>query len=290
MTMSGKLQKKLNSHWDTFTASEQKIATYLLDNLRGIPFETAASLGRNVGVSSMTVGRFLRNLGYAGVGELKQELRGDAEWLKLYKSPKLSSDADVAGKNLQADIRALTDVHGLIQREEWEPIVHLLAVADRVSVASFQQGRFLGLGFAALLQYVRSNVYFADGVDGAYTDVLLDSTEHSCVVLIDVQRYSRHFRVLAEEAVARHIPLIVITDAHCYWARQLTQHVLTLPMRGERVWHSFADFTSLFSLLVGAVSHESDDVYERIGDINRMREKFIGYVGSSRPGRGKTRK
>lgn len=288
--MTEKLQKKLKDRWETFTASEQKIATYLLDNIRAIPFETAASLGRNVGVSSMTVGRFLRNLGYAGVGELKQELRDDAEWMKLYKNSAPSPDADGTGGNLQADIRALTDVHALVHRDEWTPIVHLLASADRVSVASFQQGRFLGLGFASLLQYVRPNVYFADGVDGAYTDVLLDSNERSCVVLVDVRRYSRHFRVLAEEVAARGIPLVVITDTHCYWARKLTDHVLTLKIRDERVWHSFTDFTSLFSLLVGAVSDESGDVYERIGDINRLREKFIGYVGSSRPERGKTRK
>src|SRR5699024_11711328 len=99
------------NRWETFTASEQKIATYLLDNIRGIPFETAASLARNVGVSSMTVGRFLRNLGSAGVGELKQELREDAEWMKLYRNTAPSPDA---GGNLQADIRALTDVHALV--------------------------------------------------------------------------------------------------------------------------------------------------------------------------------
>ena len=34
------LQKKLKSRWDTFTTSEQKIATYLLQNPGGIPFES----------------------------------------------------------------------------------------------------------------------------------------------------------------------------------------------------------------------------------------------------------
>lgn len=277
--MSGKLQKKLKSRWETFTASEQKIATYLLHNLHGIPFETAASLGRRVGVSPMTVGRFLRNLGYAGVGDLKEELRDDATWLKLYKSSSQSRDADFVSENLEAEIHALTDVHALARTEEWKPVVTTLASADRVSVASFQQGRFLGLGFASLLQYVRSNVYFADGVDGAYTDLLLDSTENSCVVLIDVRRYSRHFRILAEEVAARGIPLIIITDTECYWARKLTSKVLMLSIHSDRLWHSFADFTSLFSLLLGAVARELGDVYGRIGDINQLRQKFIGYAG-----------
>ena len=41
-TMTKDLQKKLKSRWETFTTSEQKIASYLLHNISGIPFETAA--------------------------------------------------------------------------------------------------------------------------------------------------------------------------------------------------------------------------------------------------------
>ena len=81
---------------------------------------------------------------------------------------------------------------------------YLLVEADRVSVASFHHGRFLGIGFASLLQHVKPRTSFADGLDGAYADVLLDSTKNSCVVLIDFRRYSRHFRLLAEECGARH--------------------------------------------------------------------------------------
>lgn len=288
------LQKKLKSRWPTFTTSEQKIAGYLLNNISGIPFETAASLGKRVGVSAMTVGRFLRNLGYAGVGELKEELRGDAPWLKLYRTPGQAADADFISESLQAEVRALGEVHALARSAEWRSIVKTLASADRVSVASFQQGRFLGLGFATLLQYVRPHVGFADGVDGAYTDVVLDSTANSCVVLIDVRRYSRHFRILAEEVAARGIPLVIITDTQCYWARELTDKVLMLSIHADRVWHSFADFTSLFSLLLGAVAREMGDVYGRIGEINQLRQKFIGHAGPSlsadAPPRGGTRK
>jgi DNA-binding MurR/RpiR family transcriptional regulator len=287
--MTKDLQKKLKSRWQTFTTSEQKIASYLLNNISGIPFETAASLGKRVGVSAMTVGRFLRNLGYAGVGDLKEELRGEAPWLKLYRAPEQARDADFITENLQAEIRGLTDVHALARSEEWKPIVRLLATADRVSVGSFQQGRFLGLGFATLLQHVRPHVIFESGVDGAYTDMLLDSTSESCVVLIDVRRYSRHFRILAEEVVERGIPLIIITDPQCYWARQLTPNVLMVPIHADRAWHSFGAFTGLFSLLISAVTRETGDVLGRIGDITRLRQKFIGYAGPSLAGRAEPR-
>ena len=272
------LQKNLKSRWDTFTTSEQKIATYLLQNPGGIPFETASSLGQRVGVSAMTVGRFLRNLGYAGLNELKEELRGDAPWLQLYRNPDVAGDPATMSESLKAEIRGITTAHALTRTPEWKAVVKLLVNADRVSVASFHQGRFLGLGFASLMQSVKPRTRFDEGLDGAYTDLLLDSSGKSCVLLIDFRRYSRHFRILAEECAARGIPLAIITDSQCYWARQLTDHVLMLPAGMERPWHNFTAVTSLLSLLIGAVTREQGDMFDRIGDITQLRQKLVGYV------------
>ncbi len=277
------LQSKLKSRWETFTTSEQKIAAYLLHNISGLPFETAASLGRRVGVSPMTVGRFLRTLGYAGLNALKKELRGGAPWLQLYKNPDQAGDPATMSESLKAEIRGVTIAHALTRTAEWKSIVRMLVDADRVSVASFHQGRFLGLGFASLMQHVKPRTRFDEGLDGAYTDLLLDSTEKSCVLLIDFRRYSRHFRILAEEAVARGIPLAIITDSQCYWARQLTDHVLMLPADMERPWHNFTAANSLLSLLIGAVSREQGDMFDRIGDITQLRQKLVGYVEAPAP-------
>jgi DNA-binding MurR/RpiR family transcriptional regulator len=176
----------------------------------------------------------------------------------------------------------VSEAHALAKGEEWKAIVHLLATADQVAVASFQLGRFLGQAFATLLQQVRPRVTFTSGTDGAYADVLVDSGTRSCVVLIEQRRYSRHFRVLAEEVAARSIPLVIMTDTQCYWARQLTPHVLMLPIDGRRPWHAFGAFSSLFSLLLNAVIHECGDVvYTRVEQITNLRQQFIGYSGPS---------
>ncbi|MEP7185263.1 MAG: MurR/RpiR family transcriptional regulator [Rhodanobacter sp.] len=271
------LQRKLKRQWDSFTTSEQKIAAYLQHNISGIPFETAASLGQRVGVSPMTVGRFLRTLGYAGLNELKKDLRGNAPWLPLYKNLEHASEADFVAESLQTDIRVLTQAYALARTEAWTSIVKMLVTAERVSVASFHMGRFIGRGFADLLQHVKPRTRFADGADGSYADVLLDSGADSCVVLIDFRRYARHFRLLAEEVAARGIPLVIITDSQCYWARQLTDNVLMLPLDPHRAWHNFGAVTSLLSLLISEVTRVQGDMFERIGDITALRQQFVGY-------------
>ncbi|GAB2582962.1 MurR/RpiR family transcriptional regulator [Dyella jejuensis] len=273
------LQQELKDRWDGFTASEQKIASYMLQNIHDVPFETAVSLGEHVGVSAMTVGRFLRNLGYDGVAELKEALRGKGTWQQLYTEPAPSKDSDAVAAHLQEEIRALSEVHALVGTHEWNSVVKQLVSADRVSVASFQHAGFLGQGLAKMLQQVRPNVSFHSGSDGAYLDMLLDSTRKSCVVLIDVRRYFKQFRPLATEVAARGIPLVLITDTDCYWARELTPHVLMV--RANWVWHSYSGLISLFSLLIASAIQQSGNVMGRIGSVNELRQKLVGYMGSS---------
>jgi DNA-binding MurR/RpiR family transcriptional regulator len=274
--MSQALEQRLKDRRESFTESEQRIASYLLQNLRDLPFETAASLAKRVGVSPMTVGRFLRTLGYEGVGALKEELRGTAAWRQLYAGPAPQERRDAVAAHLEAEVGALTAVHTLPGTREWAASVRLLARADRVSVASFQTGTFLGLGLATLLQQLRPRVSFNPGSDGAYIDMLLDSDRDSCVVLIDARRYFRQFRALSTEVVKRSIPLLLITDTDCYWARDLTRHVLMVP--AERLWHSYSAYTSLFSLLAASLIEELGDVMDRLGDINQLRQELVGYV------------
>lgn len=279
MTTPKDLQQLLKDRWDSFTASEQKIAHYLLHNIRDLPFETAASLSKRVGVSPMTVGRFLRTLGYDGLNELKEALRGDGSWRHLYKEPEQPKDTDAVAAHLQSEIRALTDVHALVGTKEWKSVTKLLMSADRVSVASFQHAAFLAEGFAKTLEHLRPHVSFHSGSDGAYIDMLLGSTRNSCVVLLDMRRYFKQFRVLAEEVAARGIPLVMITDTDCYWARDLTPHVLMI--RPSWVWHSYSAYTTLFSLLATSFVQEmGEEVMERLGDVNELRQKLVGYLGS----------
>lgn len=280
--MSKDLKQKLKENWEGYTTSERKVATYLLHNIRDLPFETATSVGKRVGVSPMTVGRFLRSLGYGSFGDLKEEIRGDNTWRHFYKPQEQAKDADEIDSHLQAETRGLASAHALARSKAWKNIIKLLVSADHVSVASFQHSTFLGLGLAKLLQQVRPRVIFSDGSDAAYLDLLLDSNKNSCVVLIDMRRYFKQFRTIAERVVERKIPLVLITDTDCYWARELTPHVLMV--EASEVWHSFSAVSSLFSLIVADVSKERGDVMDRLSEINELRQDLVGYLGAA-PGR-----
>ena len=120
--MLNKVAQQLRERYDQFTVAERMIAGWLLDNMASIPFETAASIGQRVGVSAMTVSRFLKSLGYSGLAALKDDLRGelgDAPWLL---PPKAGAGPD---SRLMAETAAIADVYRLAQTPEWAAIVAL---------------------------------------------------------------------------------------------------------------------------------------------------------------------
>ena len=57
------------------TPAERRIAKYLMEHMNELPFETAATLAEKLGLSPMTVGRFLRSLGYRQLSDIREHLR-----------------------------------------------------------------------------------------------------------------------------------------------------------------------------------------------------------------------
>ena len=272
--MPNKVAQQLRERYDQFTVAERMIAGWLLDNMASIPFETAASIGQRVGVSAMTVSRFLKSLGYSGLAALKDDLRGelgDAPWLL---PPRAGAGPD---SRLKAETSAIADVYRLAQMPGWATIVALLATAPNVYVAGFQSERGLASGFAHQLLYVRPGVHSLDGASGLYAE-MLEASPRDVFVLVDIRRYSRHFRLLAERAVAAGVPVVVVTDPYCPWARDLTPHILAAEVSLGHFWDMDTALASLLNLL-------ADDVMRRIGTVKvharlaLLSDRYSEFVG-----------
>ena len=75
--MKESVRQRLTACLEQATKAERLLATYMLANLTGLPFETAATLAAKVGVSEPSVGRFCRSIGYKHFKALKADLQGD---------------------------------------------------------------------------------------------------------------------------------------------------------------------------------------------------------------------
>lgn len=259
------LRAKLNDLAGAGTPAERKLARYFLDNLNDLPFETAASIAEKMRVSPMTVGRFLRRLGYQGHDALKAAMRGGAvssAWQITDRIDVLRRD--LADGSLLADlmteqIETLHRIYEMSNQKPWTDAVSAILTAQDVFVASYQNIGGIARYFTEQLAYARPRVRYMDGLNGTYVELLDKPPQGSMLILIDTRRYASKSRLLAQAASRAGHPVVVVTDQYCDWLDPRRHHALVLPVSRFRVWDCFMSLAALLDFLVTSVVIASGD-------------------------------
>lgn len=265
------------------------LARYMLNALAELPFLSAAELGRAVGVSESTVGRFCRQLGYTNLRALKADLRrdiGDAPWLLRDRLEELrGEDGETAlARGLELEIAGLARIYEQARGSDWARSASRLAHARQIHVAGFQTEAGLAQYFAAQLGYLRPGVRLVDTAAGSFADVLLSGEPDACLVIFEARRYSRLARLLAAEARARDIAVILITDAHCTWDGGLTDATFRIATATGQFWDSTAQMAVLGNLLLNNIFRElGPDLRDRMDAIAALYGAVTGHVGGPAP-------
>ncbi len=292
-TRSTDLFARLQGGLPRFTASERQIALFLLNHRESVPFETATSLAKRLGISAVTVGRFCKSLGFRHFRELKGQLRGSISlpWLAGTDFRDFLSnfkDRDQRRQALERDIEQLIAVHERSRGPAWSESVRLIASSRVVQVVGFQTERGIAAMLAYSLQYLRPGVQLVSGESGSFADVLLEGAKDRCLVIVDLKRYSRQSKLLARRASEARIPLVVITDTLCDWAPRYTPNVLAADSHDMNFWPTSVPIAGLVNLLVNdVVGHGGGrDIQKRLARLSALYEEFVGFA---RPKRGKAK-
>lgn len=287
--MRDSLRERLTACIERATKTEKALASFMLANLNGLPFETAATLAKKVGVSEPSVGRFCRMIGYRHFKELKDALKadiGERPWLigdrlKDYRERSRRGDDELA-RGLELEIAALVSNYELAQTKEWKRAIKRLSHVPDIYVAGFQTERGLAQFLVNQLQYLRGGVHLLDLAGGNFSDVLLADPRKVSLVLIECRRYSRLARLLAANAHTAGIPTTLITDPMCDWGRDHVSEMFVVPTDINQFWDSTAPVASLIALMINSIFNElGPSVEKRMNKVAALYSQFTGYVGDN---------
>ncbi len=281
------LRQRLASSVDGATKAEKAIASYLLTNLKTLPFETAATVAKKIGVSEASMGRYCRGIGLQSFKDLKARLQadfGDKAWLigdrlRDFHVRSREGSAELS-RALELEIAALVAVYEMAASAKFTTVVARLAQCPNVFVAGFQTERGHAQYLAHGLQYLRPGVQLADLTGGTFAEVLLADPALTCLVLIDGRKYSRLTEKLAREAKTLGMNVTLITDPYCDWAGDVATEVFAVPTDLNLFWDNTAPMASLISLLVNGVFNElGAEVEGRMAQVSARYNEFIGHAG-----------
>jgi DNA-binding MurR/RpiR family transcriptional regulator len=240
--------------------AEQSIVIFMRQNLAAIPFETNASIAEKVGVSEMTVLRFIRSLGFASLKALKDQLRvrvpgeNPAVDDALDRFRVRHDDLNHLHESLQLELGAVAKAYELVGTDRWPKIVELMTERKTVYVTGFQASKGLAMDFANRLKYARPGVRFAEGAAGTFSEILESDHTTSCLVLVDTIAYARKSLLLARKCKERKMPMVVVTDMFSHWAHEFTDLVLEGHTHVNTFWDSSASLSIILNLLINSTA------------------------------------
>ena len=130
--------EKISSEYYTLTASEKKVADFVLSNQSGTQFMSISELAGSCDVAEATVSRFCRRLGYKGYNTFKLAVANAFVQHKPWNNP-LSGEIteedsleDVSKKLYSAEIEAITQTMELLDLSAVREAADLLHRAHRV--------------------------------------------------------------------------------------------------------------------------------------------------------------
>ncbi|WP_175765944.1 sap1 transcriptional regulator SapR [Burkholderia ambifaria] len=258
--------RTVESRFAELTPTAKRIASYMLANLDRLGLETADQIAQQAGTSGISVGRFLRSVGYRNLDDLKRELRGgsDRPWmitdrLDEYRRANGTQAADsnsgdsALASSLDRELDAIRHVYRLAEEPVFAQVADRIAHADAVFILGIQSTRGISNAFSSYLEYLRPRVFYSDGQSGSYVDSLNSEFERPYCIVTDVRAYSRSARRYCQAAAERGQPFALVTDLYCPWAREWPADLLQVKTDVGQFWDSLAPLTCLFNLLITAV-------------------------------------
>ncbi len=257
MTESNLLQQ-LKVGYPGFTPTGKKIASYMLANLHQLPFETADSIARTTGTTGISVGRFLRQIGFQNLEDLKQVLRRETSrpWMQTDRLDSFRHHPEgQAGlqRSAQLEVEAIRHAYQLATTPEFAKIADRMAQAEALFVIGIQSHQGIAKSFFSQLEYIRPRVQYADGASGAFVESLNADCASAYMVVSDFRTYASVTRRLCEAASRRGLGLLLITDFYCPWARDFPIDLLQLKTDVEQFWDAWSPLVCLQNLLLSAI-------------------------------------
>lgn len=204
----------LRSVYQDLTKSEQRIASYIMENAARIMEQTIPELAGNTKSSEITISRFCKKLGFSGLQALKIALAaelsnaGDMEFREIGDK---DTDEQVAAKVFQNIMDGLQDTLKILDFQQVAKAVQVLQGARRVAVYGYGNS-------ATVCQDIETRFMRFGMVIQAYADMSQQLTSASLLtkedVVIAVSHTGATIKLLEAVRVAKRAgaSVIVITS------------------------------------------------------------------------------
>lgn len=210
---------RMNQNFAQMSKSHKKIASYIMDHYDTAVFMTAATLGKEIGISESTVVRFAAGLGYDGYPKFQKALE---EWVKskwnslqqMGAKYGNSSQSEILTSVIRADMEKMEDTIHNLDPAPFETAVSSILEAKHVYVIGLRSCEPLASFLSFYLSMIRGDVMQLKTTSTTELfEQMIRVSDEDVVIGISFPRYSMRTLKAMEFANDRNAKVITITDS-----------------------------------------------------------------------------
>ncbi len=258
------------------TAAERRLTSILLDDSLVAGLQSITKLAEDAEVSTPTVIRLARKLGFGGFPDFQNAIR--EEIAARMKEPLAKLDAPSAADRNDHIISRFAgaisrNINATIDRldpDEFDRVVELLSDLDRnLYVLGGRITRSNAHYFFNHLQIIRPGVSLLDSSPSVWPQALLDMGPRSTLIVFDIRRYEKELERLASLVVAQGGKVVLFTDQWGSPIEKYASHCFRCMVEVPSSWDSTLAINFLLEAFVAAIQ-SVDSSAERIKALEDM--------------------
>ncbi|APE29863.1 RpiR family transcriptional regulator [Halomonas aestuarii] len=279
------VRELIREHYPALTQSERKFANALLDNYPAAGLASITIVASNVGVSSPTVARMVKKLGFKGYPEFHKALLRELEAKGVgptQRRDNWSSEAPethLLNRFAQAVTHNLQQTFSHIETERFDQATHQLADADRhLYLVGGRITQALAAYAFTHFQAVRPGVTQLTSSSGTWPHYVLDMAPGDTLLIFDIRRYENNLLRLTEMVRQRGVKIVLFTDQWGSPIASLADFTFHCWVEIPSGWDSSVSTMMLLETMIAAVQEErwpdARDRYERLDELFDMTHFF----------------
>jgi len=220
------LKQLIGSRYGELSGRLQQIAEFALEHPNDMALGTVAAVASRAGVQPSAIMRFANTLGYEGFSDLQRVFRDrllagspsyreriDSMRTKPATGGKTDGGDSVLDQFADDGIAALQHLRDTVRPADLTRAVSLLARANEIYLLG--QGRAFSVAYYLYYAIARLDLraHLLDGIGGLLHEEARAASRDDVLVAVSFKEYSRDVVAIVEEAAARSVKIVALTDS-----------------------------------------------------------------------------
>jgi DNA-binding MurR/RpiR family transcriptional regulator len=244
----------------SLTRAERQLANTIAENYPVSGLGSITQVAEKAGVSSPTIVRMVKKLGFKGFPEFQAELRRELEarisgpitkhdnWVQ--KAP----DSHILNRFTDAVIENIRQSLSQIETESFDATCKLLSDTDHpLFIIGGRITRALADYLFLHMQVIRKNVTHIQPISNSWPHYFLDIKRGDVLVIFDIRRYENSTLKLAEIAHEKGAQIILFTDQWHSPIEKFSSFCFSAKIVVPSAWDSTVELLLLVETFIAAV-------------------------------------